>query len=252
MKIIFNGDDLGISRSCNWAMYDCFKYGVMRSASLMVNMPYAKEAIEIFKDCSDFSIGLHFNLTVGKPIIEDLYSLVDSNGNFTKTILEDSTRVVEEEIRKELYAQFERYVEICGKIPDHINSHHDISRIQYASDIQMEIAQKYNIPVRECFFKTYEYKECTGHLAARLPFSFEKCMEIMNDVNSFIDAFSQEQIASDAIYEIPAHPGYIDQNLVNISSYTTQRYLDADFFMNEKLSKWIDEKKIVLATYKEL
>lgn len=49
MKLITNGDDFGITRAANYGIIDCFKYGILRSTSMMVNMNAAEHAAELMK-----------------------------------------------------------------------------------------------------------------------------------------------------------------------------------------------------------
>ena len=90
MKLIMNGDDFGITRGVNAAMIDCFSKGYLSSTSMMVNMPAAKEASELMKAYPKLSVGIHLNLTVGKPLT-DCPSLVKADGTFNKNMLKDSS-----------------------------------------------------------------------------------------------------------------------------------------------------------------
>ena len=110
MKLIMNGDDFGITRGVNAAMIDCFSKGYLSSTSMMVNMPAAKEASELMKAYPKLSVGIHLNLTVGKPLT-DCPSLVKADGTFNKNMLKDSSMVDVKEMECELRAQMERFIE---------------------------------------------------------------------------------------------------------------------------------------------
>ncbi|MBQ1881054.1 MAG: ChbG/HpnK family deacetylase, partial [Lachnospiraceae bacterium] len=47
LKIIVNADDLGISQGVNEAIAECFRMRYISSTTLMVNMDYADEAVEM-------------------------------------------------------------------------------------------------------------------------------------------------------------------------------------------------------------
>lgn len=80
-KVIINADDLGYSQERDEAAFSLIESGIVRSASLIVNMPgskYAAERCLMMK----FRPGLHINLTEGKPLSSINSSLTNTNGNF--------------------------------------------------------------------------------------------------------------------------------------------------------------------------
>ena len=63
--VIINADDLGYSKEVNKGIEECFKKGLINRATIMVNMPYAKEAAAMAENTGVFGkIGLHINLTM--------------------------------------------------------------------------------------------------------------------------------------------------------------------------------------------
>ena len=73
MKLIINADDFGLSKSITDGIIEWILNGYITSTTIMANMRYAeyavKEAIKNNIDC----VGLHINLTVGKPLIKNDY-----------------------------------------------------------------------------------------------------------------------------------------------------------------------------------
>ena len=64
MKLIINADDFGLSKSITDGIIEGIKGGYITSTSLMVNMPFAKYAIDEAVKKNINCIGLHVNLTV--------------------------------------------------------------------------------------------------------------------------------------------------------------------------------------------
>ena len=62
-RLIINADDLGLSPSVNTAIFDVFRAGNLTSATLMVDMPGAQDAVERLKDHPGLAVGLHFEGT---------------------------------------------------------------------------------------------------------------------------------------------------------------------------------------------
>lgn len=68
-RLLVNADDYGINHQVNLAVKKGIREKVIDRATLMVNMPYAEEAIEMAKDGNYLSrIGLHLNLVEGEPL----------------------------------------------------------------------------------------------------------------------------------------------------------------------------------------
>lgn len=252
MKMIINGDDFGITHACNLAMEDCFRKGLMTSCSMMTNMPYAQEAAEIWRRNPDLSVGIHLNLSAGKPLTE-CSDLLKEDGTFDKDIVFGLRPGNTEQARKELQAQMDRFIELNGRLPDHINSHHGIERMPGGKELVFELARKYSRPIRRFLIEQKEY-----------PIDFpvpEFPDETLNGKKGTNDALSEEQLIKELTemknegieyVEIPAHPGYVDEDLLKISSLVLGRVHDASLFMSEKLRSWMDENGVERISFRDL
>lgn len=149
MNLIINADDFGLTKDINMAVSELFELGTITSTSVMVNMPYAKD-IENFLDLKKFGIGLHFNLTQGKPISKpsEIGSVIDEFGNFF-TVQELKNRIKKRKVfrahvLKEIRAQYDWLFEIVGERLTHIDSHQDINKIKFISDVLLEFSHGLN------------------------------------------------------------------------------------------------------------
>lgn len=130
-KLIITADDFGMSRSVNNAIVACVKTGIVISTNVMVNMDYADEATQLRNSYPKLSIGLHYNFTVGSPVLpkEKVPTLVDKNGIFYSykelRKLYYRGRINNDEIVAEMKAQYERFVLLCGE-PDYWNTHENV------------------------------------------------------------------------------------------------------------------------------
>ena len=160
MKLIINADDFGLSEGITYGIYDAVKRGVVTSTTMMVNMRASALAGEIVKRDDSLSVGLHLNLSFGKPLT-DCFSLT-CEGRFVKPKNCDiHDQFTDEDLDKELDAQYKKFCELTGKKPTHIDSHlymHQIyDNVRLAA---LRLADKYRIPVREYgtrFFKAIGY-----------------------------------------------------------------------------------------------
>lgn len=78
-KIIINADDFGYSAERNKGIVESFVRGVVSSVSLLVNGSSALEAIALAKG-NMMPLGLHVNLTEGRPLRKGHNTLTDESG----------------------------------------------------------------------------------------------------------------------------------------------------------------------------
>lgn len=131
-KVIVNADDFGKDENCSSAIVECFEKGLISQTTLMVNMPFAEEAVRIAKGKSiDPYIGLHITLTEGEPVtdqIKECRTFCDDNGYFLKNgfrsvIYGRYQKKEEDALRVELEAQICRYLDFELSLM-HCDGHH--------------------------------------------------------------------------------------------------------------------------------
>lgn len=153
--LIVNADDFGISAGVSRGILEAHERGIITSTSAMVNLPDTPAFIRrAQQEAPRLGIGLHFTLSFGKPISppEGVASLVTVEGRFCstyETLQEMAKGFRAEDLRTEFTAQFNRFVEIAGRLPDHLNSHHAITYTQPdAYDVLRELAEQHGLPIR--------------------------------------------------------------------------------------------------------
>lgn len=127
-RLIITADDYGMCDSVNDGIDACLKAGALRSTCVMANMPAISPAATLRQRFPQASIGLHWTLTQGRPVLpaEKLPTLVDSEGNFwpfrelRRRLLRRQIRMAE--VRAELTAQYARLHKLIGR-PDYWNTH---------------------------------------------------------------------------------------------------------------------------------
>lgn len=151
-KIIFNSDGFGLSKASNRGVLDAYKFGILKSASIVANGLEFKDAIEnIVPQCSDLNIGIHLNVTTGKSICNDLTNLTDSDNNFNNTyaqLLLKSYNPKETDFFAQLEREFRRQIEtILSKTTvTHIDSYSQIHSIPKIFELVCKLAKEYEIP----------------------------------------------------------------------------------------------------------
>lgn len=149
-KLIINADDFGFNRQITDGIIECHREGVLTSTTLMVNMPAADHAVEKAKHLPNLSVGIHLNLTLGRPLSPpaEIPSIVDQNGNFlnAREVFYRAClfKLNSKDVEKEFSAQIEKFL-ACGIEPSHCDSHHHVAACPQIFPIKIRLLQRYKI-----------------------------------------------------------------------------------------------------------
>ena len=128
-RLIVNADDFGLSPSVNAAVIRAHRYGILTTASLMVNEPGFNEAVKLARENPKLGTGLHLTLLMGHSALppEKLPGLVNPRGEFSNSPVGVGMAYffkpgLREQLRAEIHAQFEKF-HATGLTLDHVNGH---------------------------------------------------------------------------------------------------------------------------------
>src|SRR6266513_2983732 len=128
-RLIINADDFGISRGVNVGIIEAAEAGAVTSASLIVNLPGFADALDRAVPCPSLSLGLHLNLTLGRPLSGASSLTHRQSGEFYPLHLlmaRASLGLLDAlDIARECSAQIDRMTD-AGFPPTHLDSHRHI------------------------------------------------------------------------------------------------------------------------------
>lgn len=222
--LIINADDFGYAQGVNQGIIAAHERGVVLSTSLMVDMPMAQEAAALAKTHPGLGVGLHFTVTDNNGPTIDLSDLVM--------------------IKAELDRQYERFCELLGHPPTHIDSHHHVHLRKELTPLFTEWARKRHLPVRSLgsvsynggFYGHWYDEEWRPHPAPEL-ISLENLEKILRKV-------------PEGVTELACHPAYLSPDLH--SSYAAEREIELATLLNPRTLVVIRELNINLVNYATL
>ena len=219
--LIVNGDDLGASPGVNRGIVEAHHKGVLTSTSLMVNMPAANQASEISREHPRLGIGLHVTLT--------------DEAERTVVDLDDP-----DACRAALYEQFDRFHDLMGRLPTHLDSHHNIHRDARLAPLFIELARQHDLPLRHhsparYFSKFYGQWDGETHLEQ---ISVENLLYMLDTE------------LADHVTELSCHPGYIDAGFT--SFYSREREAELHTLCDPAVRRYLDERRIRLINFGDL
>lgn len=68
--LIVNADDFGLSKGQNYGIVEAYRNGVVTSTTALVNGEAIDHAAQLSRELPALGVGMHFVLTLGKPVSE--------------------------------------------------------------------------------------------------------------------------------------------------------------------------------------
>jgi len=248
--VIFHADDFNLTQGVNRGILEAHKYGIVMSTSIMINLPGIEESTVQLFDSPALDVGLHINLTYGKPVSEpeQVKSLVDDQGVFwrrPKILMEYAKR---EDIIREINAQLKLAKKMNLNI-SHIDSHHHIHQFEpFIHHHIIELAEDLHLAVRSI---DEEMRECCR--LRNVPTTEGFCGNFYG-----VENVSPERLEDliglmpSAINEVMCHPGYNDEELTEISSYTIERNQEVKVLTSPKIVQLLQKNQVKLSSFADI
>ncbi|MBC1979400.1 carbohydrate deacetylase [Listeria marthii] len=245
MKLIINADDFGFTRAINYGIIDAHNLGVLTSTTLMVTMPAFEHAVELSKQTPTLGIGLHLNLTLGKPMTNGA-SLVDETGEMIKPkFITPDYPYVEEEVYQEFKAQYQRFVQFMKKKPSHLDSHLFSTDIyQAAINAAKRLAEEVGIPLRNHDTNGFEHVEFMWEKPLEIPYGAYENLDYIYDYASSILCYDY--------VEIMTHPGYLDSFILENSTFSMPRANELESLISTRMRQFINDNIVELISYHDI
>lgn len=211
MKLIINADDYGLSKSISDGIILGIREGYITSTSIMANMTWAEYAIQKALEYNIDCIGLHINLTVGKPILKN-DNLINNNGYFyyNKEQIENP-KLTYQDAYNEIMAQVNAISNYSdGKLKiDHLDTHHHLMDNPNIKQAIVDIAKKLNLPIRK--FNNVQNIKCPDFLYRNFTINNVS----IDSIKQLIEKYKNNNV----VVELMTHPGLIDEYTKTVTSY---------------------------------
>jgi hopanoid biosynthesis associated protein HpnK len=225
-RLIINADDFGLSEQVNKAVEQAHNHGVLTSTTIMANMPAAVRAVKIAKKIPTLGVGVHLNLTEGRPLSKDqnIKCLLNPDGSFAcspakLSFLSIAGSKNRNAIRTELTAQIQWLID-NGIKPTHLDSHKHIHIFPAIFSIVCELARRFEIKAVRCCFEPANLTQLPWPLPSEGGRKRAKLIRAMAGINRLQNS---ALLKTDALLGI-AHRGKIDVNFFkSVSLYNTAK-----------------------------
>jgi predicted glycoside hydrolase/deacetylase ChbG (UPF0249 family) len=217
--VVFNAEDFGISYGANKGIFKVLSDGrVVRSTSVLVNGLAASDAREL-NQIPKITIGLHLDFTG------------DGSGKWKRLV--DFQRWPKRRKIDEFMRQVDKFGDLLGRPPDHIDGHHNIQIFPGFRDDVYQYASDHNIMVRSVDYPLnlgfHGRRIWQGNLGRGI--TPDDAVKLLKRLPWGVTCFA-------------CHPGYVDEGLIfSGSRYINQRETELNTLRSPKLLDFLEESK---------
>ncbi|MUK89699.1 chitin disaccharide deacetylase [Ornithinibacillus sp. L9] len=229
MKVLFNADDFGLTKGITDGIMEAHTKGLVHSTTLMMNGKAVDYAVKQAKNHPSLHVGIHLVLTWGKPVSKDVSDLLDPNGEFKfkNTFLKmDPPNIYQ--VEKEWRAQIEAFL-ATGLPLHHIDSHHHVHGWEPLKQVVVKLAKEYGVKVRYVD-SLKDFPEILLTETLYLGFYGDGVDEKI---------FHHLQKLNVKSVEVMTHPAIMDEDLIQVSSYTNKREQELQILCSLNTPDWV-------------
>ncbi|MBP2645774.1 MAG: YdjC family protein [Firmicutes bacterium] len=248
LKLIINADDLGLTPGCNAGIIQGMTKGLVTDTTLMINTDYAEDAVKLLQQHKLTRVGLHLNLTYGRPVLnaQEVPSLVDEQGLFRRKAAATVPLMEAEDINRELRAQVEKFL-ATGLELSHLDSHHHAHSYPKVLETAISLAKELNVPIRQTGLEVREKIKAAGVVTTDWFTTdfYEQGVSVEN----------LQRIIADhdgGVLEIMSHPAKEDPMLSQVSSYNTCRFKELEVLTGQEMQTFIEKQGVQLVGFSAL
>jgi len=226
-SLIVNADDFGLTPGVNAGIVRAHEEGILTSASLMVRPPSAVDAARYAQSNERLAVGLHADL--GEWEFRDgqwvaVYKVVDNKDLAA--------------VEREMEAQLERFRQLMGRDPTHIDSHQHVHNYE-PSHIFLRIAGELGVPLRGhthgIHFRNFYARTRKGGPLGR-DFSAKHLTEMIAGLLP-------------GVTELGCHPG-LGQDTGSI--YETERELEVEILCDPEVREALARENVELLSFADI
>ncbi|MEZ5087465.1 MAG: ChbG/HpnK family deacetylase [Tessaracoccus sp.] len=249
-KIIFQADDYGITPAATQGVVHAVNNGFIRATGVFTNRPSAPRAIEALRHWEGLDLGMDLNLVTGSPLLpaEQVPDLVTGDGTFrTSHQIRAEYELVEAQGMKTTYAvepfgheqtmaeanaQYERFVELAGRKPAYLH-HHSIITPGIERVIH-QLGEERSVKVMDDLIEPGSGVNWVPNTWYTRPFdaNIQADAKPIEEFEAMLD-----QVARHDISILITHPGYVDAELLDITSYHVIRARELELVTSGRIAE---------------
>lgn len=247
-RLLIRADDLGFSEGVNYGIEKSVTDGVIRTVGVMTNMEASEHGVALLKD-RDLCFGQHTNICVGRPLTDPklIPSITNADGTFKSSREYRSAKedfVVLDEVILEIEAQYRRFKELLGREPSYFEGH-AVASGNFFRGLEI-VAERHGLRYLEMNFdgspSMFGVSRLYIHMES-MKLDYDPLQSVKNikfhEGRGEVDVFV-------------CHPGYLDADILKMSSLTIPRALETEMLCSDALKEWLRGNEIQMVCYDEI
>jgi predicted glycoside hydrolase/deacetylase ChbG (UPF0249 family) len=252
-SLIVQADDIAITHGTTLGILDAISGGIVRATGLFTNCPDAPFAASRLREMTGVDVGIDLNFVTGSPVLpaSDVPGLVTVGGRFRSSgeiraafpvtggdmvFTEFETDPFDaEQTMAEARAQIDRFVELMGRMPDYVHHHSLVSPV--SDEVVRQAAADIGAPFVDDLYRTGGLPLLPNDWYAK-PFPLED--QAKADAVGAMERLLPQILANDVSLLI-VHPGYVDAEILSLSSYSIIRARDLELVTSPAVRRLLDE-----------
>lgn len=239
-RLIVQADDIAITHATTLGILDAIDDGIVRATGMFTNRPDAPFAAARLRERRGVDVGLDVNFVTGRPLlppssvpglvtgtgafrssgeIRTRYGVVGGDAVFTEFATEPFDAG---EALAEGRAQVARFVDLMDRPPAYLHHHSLVSPV--TDEVVRTLAAELGVPFVDDLYRTGGLPLLPNDWYAK-PFPLEAQAEA--DAVGAIDRLLPEILRHELSLLI-VHPGYVDAELLALSTYSVIRARDLE------------------------
>lgn len=265
-------DDYGLSYAVSAGILEALDAGRLTAVSVLVNGPrWPAMGCELLRHSGDADIGLHFNLTLGRPL--GRMPVFAPGGKFpgVGAVIRMAMRgkLPLDEIRAEIDRQLDRFAAVMERMPDHVDGHQHVHALPGVRGALLQALVDRKL-IGHCWLR--DSGDRLGRIALRRA-NIKKALTVrslgagfgreatyrgfaVNDGfagfssfdpgRDYAAAFETYLRAPGARHLIMCHPGHVDEELKAQDRVTITREQELAFLLSPKLPEMLARRGLRL------
>ncbi|MGE5388129.1 MAG: ChbG/HpnK family deacetylase [Hyphomicrobiales bacterium] len=270
-------DDYGLSYGVSVGILEALDAGRLTAVSALVNGPrWPAMGRELRRRSQNADVGLHFNLTLGRPLGPMPTFAPDGNFPPVSTVIRSALRrkLPMEEIRAEIDRQLDRFESVMERRPDFVDGHQHVHGLPGIRDALIEAMAArglagrawlrnagdglHRIVLRRAHArKALAVRSLSSgfrHAAQLHGFSTNDSFAGFSDFHpgkDYAQAFETYLRAPGRRHLVMCHPGHVDEELKAQDPVTTTREQELAFLLSPRLPEMLEKRGLRLARLSE-
>jgi chitin disaccharide deacetylase len=265
-------DDYGLSYGVSRGILEALGAKRLSAVSVMTNGPrWPAMGRELLRREIDADVGLHFNLTLGRPLAAMPKFAPDGKFPPLKTIVRAALRgkLPMDEIRAEIDRQLDRFEAVLDRRPDHLDGHQHIHVLPGIRGALFDALEARNLAgkiwLRDCGDRLHRIALRRANVkkalaaralsagfrneARRRGFATNVGFSGFSSFNHGVDyarQFAGYLRARGRRHLVMCHPGYVDDELRALDPVTVTREQELAFLLSPRFEEMLAARKLTL------